>query len=255
MMFALPSTHFGRVLSLFDPSFPNSTMVFSTLEGRTPGKVVVNSLANPTACLVTSNFFDTTFIGGTIDQDWLESTVAALRRTQDVTLTWSAYVANGLEPPDMPSAAIDRLEFYSGALAAPVHLPEGHHLQRIDAALFSRCLWQDVALMAFGTTENFLRHGIGVCLMRDDELCSEAYAFFRGAGKFEIGAVTHDNYRKQGYAYIACTHLNHMCAARGYPTYWSCHRDNTASAATARKLGYATERAYTFLHYPKTTPH
>lgn len=43
-MFALPSMHFGRVLPLFDSSFPNSTMVFSTLEGRTPGKVFVNSL-------------------------------------------------------------------------------------------------------------------------------------------------------------------------------------------------------------------
>ena len=252
-MIALPSTHFGRVLPLFDPSFPNSTMVFSTLEGRTSGKVFVNSLANPTACLVTINFHDLTFIGGTIDQEWLESAVAELRRTQDVILTWSAQVANGLEPPDVPSAEIDRLEFYGGVLAGPAALPDGHHLQLIDAALFSRCLWQKEALMAFGTMENFLRHGIGVCLMRDDELCSEAYAFFQGAGKFEIGVITHDKYLKQGYAYITCTHVNHMCEARGYPTYWSCHSDNPASAATARKLGYTTERAYKFLYYPKTT--
>lgn len=252
-MFALPSTHFGRVLPLFDPSFPNSTMVFSTLEGKTPGKVFVNALANPTACLVTINFHDLTFLGGTIDQEWLDSAVAELRRTQDVNLTWSAHVANGLEPPDVPSAEIDRVEFYGGALAAPVDIPEGHHLQLIDVELFSRCLWQNEMLMAFGTTQNFLRHGIGMCLMRNDELCSEVYAAFQGAGKFEIGAITHDKYLKQGYAYIACTHLNHMCEARGYPTYWSCHSDNAASVATARKLGYATERKYKFLHYPKTT--
>jgi RimJ/RimL family protein N-acetyltransferase len=252
-MLELPSPHFDRVAPLFDPSFPNSTMVFSTLEGRTPGKVFVNSLVNPTACLVTINFHHTTFIGGTIDQEWLDSTVAELRRTQNVILTWTAQVANSFEPPGVPGAEIDRLEFYGGVLEGPANIPEGHHLQFIDAELLSRCLWQNEILMAYGTTENFLRHGIGVCLMHRDELCSEAYAFFQGAGKFEIGAITHDKYLKQGYAYIACTHLNHICEARGYPTYWSCHSDNAASAATARKLGYVTERTYTFLYYPTTT--
>ena len=86
--------------------------------------------------------------------------------------------------------------------------------------------------------------------MADDEICSEAYAVFRGAGKFEIGAITHEKYRGRNYAYITCKHLIGICEDRGYPTYWSCHQDNAASVATARKLGYRTQRVYKFLHYP-----
>ncbi len=250
-MFEMPATQFNRVLPLFDEEQPNSAMVFSTLEGRTPGKAYINVIDNPTACILTINFHNLTFLGGMIEQQWLNEAVAKLRRTQDVNLTWSSQVAQGLKPPSPPVAEIARFEFFDCPTEPSVALPDGHHLQNIDIELFSRCLWRDEVIMACATTENFLRHGFGLCLMTHNEIRSEAYAAFRGAGKFEIGVITHDKYFKQGYAFITCKHLIRICEERGYPTCWSCHQNNVASVATARKLGYKTQKAYKFLYYSR----
>jgi GNAT superfamily N-acetyltransferase len=255
-MFELPKAHFGYVLPLFDPDQPNSPMLFSTLEGRTPGKAYVDDLDHPRRCLVTINFYHITFVSDAIDQPWLNEAVGELRQTHDVSLTWSPQLAARLAPPPSLAAEIVRYEFDNYAteqaerLADPVPLPEGVQLRAIDAELFAHCLWRDEMVMACGTPENFLRHGMSLCLMAKDEICSEAYAAFLGAGKFEIGVITHEKYRQRGYAYLTCQHLIKLCAERGYPTYWSCHQANAASVATARKLGYRTQRAYKFLAYP-----
>jgi hypothetical protein len=226
-------------------------MVFSTLEGRTPGRAFVDDLEHPTRCLLVINFYHLSFIGGVPDQHWLDQTVAELRRGQDVNLTWSPQIAARLTPPATPAAETARFEFYARAPAPPMPIPDGHQIQRIDGELFARCAWRDEMLLSFGTAENYLRHGIGLCLTTGDEIRCEAYAVYRGAGMFEIGAVTHEGYRQRGYALLTCQHLVHICEARGWPTYWSCNQENAASAATARKLGYRVQRAYQFLDYPE----
>lgn len=109
--------------------------------------------------------------------------------------------------------------------------------------LFARCLWHDDMVTASGTAENFLRQGIGLCLMAGDEICSEAYAVCRGAGSFEIGIVTAEAHRGRGYAFLVRQHLMRLCEASGQLTRWSCFADNTASAHLSRKLGFQTEHA------------
>jgi RimJ/RimL family protein N-acetyltransferase len=247
-MFELPSAQFTRVLSLFDPDQPNSTMLFSTLEGRTPGKVYVDDVDHPTASTLVINFYNTTFLGGALDPFWVRQALSELRRNQDILVTWSPRLAVSLEPPALE---IDRYEFYDRIPGPPLPVPAGHYLRTIDEVLLPRCLWYDETLLAFGTTENYLANGIGLCLMANDEICSEAYAVFRGAGKFEIGVITHEKYRRRGYALLVCQNLVEACEARGTPTSWSCHQENTASAATARKLGYQVQREYKFLLYPR----
>jgi hypothetical protein len=99
--------------------------------------------------------------------------------------------------------------------------------------------------------EHFLRNGIGVAVMDGEEICSEAYAVFLGAGKFEIGIVTNEKYRRQGNAYLACKRLTQLVEETGYPPHWSYVGGNVASAATARKLGFGGQREYTWFHYPQ----
>lgn len=139
-MLELPTTHFDRVIPLFDAGQPNSTMIFSTLAGRTLGRAFVDNLDNPANCLL---------------------------------------------------------------------------------------------------------------VMDGDVICSEAYAVFLGAGKFEIGIVTNQEYRKQGYAYLACKGLLQLVEATGYPPRWSYFGGNVGSAATARKLGFGGQREYQWFSYPQ----
>jgi RimJ/RimL family protein N-acetyltransferase len=52
---------------------------------------------------------------------------------------------------------------------------------------------------------------------------------------------------QKGYATITCAHLIQEMEQQGYLTYWNCAKDNQASIALARKLGYQTEKVYRLL--------
>lgn len=246
-MFELPKAHFDRLLPLFDTDQSNSTMIFSTLTGHTLGKAYVDDIDQPANALLVTPFQNFSFTHPTVDPHWLNETVTELRQTQGIILNWSPQMA--IEPPSSPSREIAGYEFLDFSAAEPIPIPEGRHLQRIDGELFTRRQWRDLVLAAFGSVEDFLRDGIGVALMEGDEICSEAYALFLGAGKFEIGIVTHEKYRKQGCAAIATQHLAHLCEERGYPPHWSYFEGNMASAATARKIGFRNQRTYQWFLY------
>ena len=108
-------------------------------------------------------------------------------------------------------------------------------------------------VLAHGSAENFLQHGIGLCLMSADNICCEGYAVWRDQEKFEIGAITHEEYRKRGFAYTTCNYLNQLCIERGYSTYWVCNQSNLASAATALKLGYRVQKEFKWVIVPEAT--
>jgi len=250
-MLELPPAQFSLVIPLFTPEQSNSTMIFATLEGRTPGKVYVDHADRPQQCLVVINFLNFTFMGGTVDQAWLTQSVNELCQTQKIMLNWTETVATTLQPPGEPAEIRGGLAFDQCRPVQPAPLPPGHTLRVIDRALLARCLWHEVMVLACGSTENFLAQGMGLCLLQGDEICSEAYAVWQGVGKFEIGIVTHEQHRQRGYAHLVCQHLIKWCEAQGYSPYWSCMQENVASAATARKLGFQKEQAYQWLVYDK----
>ncbi len=252
-MLELPQTHFDRVTHLFDPAQTNSTMIFSTLAGRTLGRAFVDDLDHPTNCLLVMNFQGMSFTHVTVDQAWLNATVAELRGQIDFFLNWSPEMAAQLTPPPDYKRSYMGHEFMTYRAQGELALPPGRRIQRMDAALFDRCTWRDLMLSAFGTPEHFLAHGFGVCVMDGDAICSEAYAVFLGAGKFELGIVTNEQYRRQNNAYLACKALLQLVEATGYLPHWSYFEDNAGSAATARKLGFGDQRDYVWWYYPQVT--
>ena len=100
-----------------------------------------------------------------------------------------------------------------------------------------------------GSLSKFLAHGVGLCLMREEEILVEAYASALGKTRAEIGAITREAYRGRGYAPIACAFLIEACQQRGYQAYWSCDADHLASLRVAHKLGFQQERAYRIYEY------
>lgn len=250
-MLELPKEHFDRVTHLFDPTQPNSTMLFSTLAGRTLGRAFVEDLDQPMNCLLVMGFQHFSFTHASVDPQWLNETVAALRPHFSFILNWSPEMAAMMPPPPDFSREYAGHEFMEYHAQGDLHLPSGRRLQRMDADILARCTWRDLMLGGFGTTEHFLAHGLGMCVMAGDAICSEAYAAFLGAGKYEIGIVTNEQYRRQGNAYLACKGLLQLVAELGYPPHWSYFEDNIGSAATARKLGFDAQRDYQWWAYPQ----
>jgi RimJ/RimL family protein N-acetyltransferase len=92
-----------------------------------------------------------------------------------------------------------------------------------------------------------LEKGFGFCLVKEQELLSEAFAADAALGMIEIGTITGDSYRQRGYATLCCAQLIRECEARGYRTYWNCAKDNLASAGLARRMGYQSEKEFRYI--------
>ncbi len=236
--------------ALFDPGDPASLRCFAVLEGNLAGRFLADNSSHPAWGIVQEAAHGTIYLGGVLDASLVSEVVATLREDSDVLVgLWHGDRRLDLLPshPDYIGATlefVDRPGGGAGLAAFQQLLPEGCAVRRIDHALFERCLWRDDTVAAFGSVERFLERGLGYCLMRGDEILCEAYAGPGVMGLREVGVLTHEAYRGQGYATIACAYLIELCETTGYQTYWNCAKTNLASAALARRLGYHTEREY-----------
>ena len=240
-------------------AIPNRAILFAVLEGQNPGQVWIDVREAPTRCMVVAHV-GAIFIGGVWEQQALDLAIMALRREREIFLAWPQQGMGSLRPPNQYSLVFPRLEFWDRApeLAGDLHspfararnLPARLAFRRIDADLLRRCAWRDQMVDFCGSEDAFERLALGFCLLRDDDILCEAYASSRGAGLWEIGVVTTERERGKGYAALTCAQLILACEAQGTPTMWSCDIANTASAATARRLGYRIERPYIFYYYP-----
>ena len=239
--------------ALFDPTLPNAPMLFAILEGHLPGRAIADDPLAPTLAAVQSAE-GIAFISRTATQAELDAALSGLRRDAIVGLTWPGD-AGGSATPEPPARVQDRLGF--GPIPATGEafgrlrndLPPGVTVRPMDAELLARCEWRELVEGAHGSVEAFLEHGIGLCLMRDDEILAEAYAPFIGAGVAEVGVVTAEAHRGHGLAAIAIAWLAATLDERGLAMYWSCDTTNDASVRVAGKLGFGPARPFGILLY------
>jgi RimJ/RimL family protein N-acetyltransferase len=132
-------------------------------------------------------------------------------------------------------------------------LPEGAKLQAVDERLLERSQNRNLHLSGYPSPEEALEDMVGFFLMKGDEILSEALAGAEAMGTREIGIDTPEPHRQRGYATITCARLIQHCEHLGLQTYWNCNKENLASVALARKLGYQTEREYKLLMWNKAT--
>jgi RimJ/RimL family protein N-acetyltransferase len=249
-MHQIPATN-PILKDLFDPQLPNSPALWAVLKGNHSGKALVDELQLPSQAVLRTDAVLTYFSTRT-RQSFLNQVIAVMREFEEIRLVWPHETS--LYPPEIESASIEeRFEFSetdSDTLSRlRSQLPTGCLIRAIDAQLLQRCEWHDDMVFYTGSTENFLAHGIGLCLMQGDEILVEVYASALGKTRAEIGAITRENYRGRSYAQIACAYLIEACQQRGYQAYWSCDADNTASMRVAQKLGFQKTNSYQIFKY------
>lgn len=241
------------LLALFDPDVPNNPALWAVLRGRHQGRAVVDDPRHPLQCVLRTDAC-LTYFGRYTSQAFLLDAVEHFRDQGPVWLVWPP--GSGVLPPMRPVAlAVPRVEFYDLLPHSPLlkswrcQLPSDCTIRPIDRQLLERCQWRSDMAFYCGSLDNFLKNGIGLCLMRDEQIIVEAYASALGESRAELGAITWEPFRGQGYAPVACAHLIDICARRGYQAYWSCDASNHASQRVARKLGFRQERAYKIFEY------
>lgn len=245
MIHPMPAERLSRLIPLADADLPNRCMLISFLEGRSNGAAFVDDPDQPSAFLAILDFYGFGFVGGGADAAWYADAIAQIRSRRRLVLVSPA----GITLPE-PTQTMQRIEFLHPPKTQPTPpLPDGYSFRALDANLLERCLWRDEMVVGYGSAERLLGEGHGICLMHGDEIACETYALFPAEGHYEIGTITHEAYRGRGFAYATCVRLCEECARRGMTTTWSCDVDNPASIATARKLGYSTERPYPICYY------
>lgn len=210
---------------------PLALRCFAVLNGDSTGVILTDNPAAPTWGVVQEKSDGTIYLGGSIPPAVLGEVIAHLWRDGEVLFgAWLDEALPGGLPP----------------------IPAGCELRPMDAELLRRTAWYEDTVRGFGSEAAFLAKGLGLCLMRGEEILCEASTGPAVNGLIELGVITHESHRGQGYATLTCTHLADLCQQQGYQTYWNCAKQNLPSAAVARKLGYRTEREYQLLAWEAT---
>jgi hypothetical protein len=101
----------------------------------------------------------------------------------------------------------------------------------------------------FGNLETLLNDGFVACAIVDNKVVATVHTYACTENHAEIGAETHADYRKRGYATAAAALIIEQVQASGQIPVWSTGEDNYASMKVAEKLGFkkVSPRAYVIL--------
>lgn len=136
---------------------------------------------------------------------------------------------------------------------AMARAPNNWQIRAMTAAEFDlngvsvtpRAFWRDSA--------QFLAHGGGLCAQRDGEVGAIGFSSFRFDRTLEIGIETRPAQRGQGLALAVAIALIRRILAEGLEPVWSCRKENAASLALARRLGFVVTRQLPYYRLPAPT--
>ncbi len=245
----------GDLEAQFAPDLPSRPRLLGVLDGALTGVIWADDGDPPAWVVATESADGTTYLGGRIDAASVAAVFARLEPASgDIIVAFTG--------PDDPVRAVVPLDPYHRGEAIDftdrvppegeerqLTPPDGLRIVDMTPDLLARTEWYRDILLAFGGLDRWLDGGIGRCLMRDDEIVSEAMAGPPIRGLMEMGVVTREGNRGRGYATVTCRHLARACEQQGLVPWWNTSLENVASATVARRLGFTRERRYDLVAY------
>jgi RimJ/RimL family protein N-acetyltransferase len=247
-----------EIRSLFRRDEPQARRCFAVLDGAAPtGKIIVDNPGHPEWAFVQEVVDNTVYLGGKIEARTFAEVFATLRQEGAVLIgIWLDDPRMRLLPDD-PYYDGRTLEFYDrttgeGLEVYQQQIPTDCVIKRIDRNLILRTEWGPEDVKLVGGLDNWEKTCFGYCLMRGDEILSEATVGSPALGLYEPGVFTQEAHRGKGYGTMTAARLIQEIEKLGGRTYWNCAQQNIASAAIARKLGYRTKKEYRCMAWQKT---
>jgi predicted GNAT family acetyltransferase len=243
--------------SLFRNDEPQAPRCFAVLDGTTStGKIIVDNLRDPKWGIVQEAGDNSIYLGGNINIETFAEVFAALRQEGDVLVgMWPNDPRLKLLPPN-PVYNGRTLEFYDRPIGEGLdtylrQVPVDCTINRLDRDLIMRTEWGPNDVNSIGGIDSWEKSCFGYCLMCGHEILSEATVGPSALGLYEPGVFTQIEHRGKGYATMVVSRLIQEIEARGGQTYWNCSKQNIASGAIARKLGYRVEKEYLCMVWSK----
>ena len=238
------------IRNFFKRDEPQAPRCFRVLDGViASGKILVDDIQNPTWSVVREPHDNSLYFGGTTDSKIISSVIANLRREGDVLIgMW-------LDDPRIDLLPGDNyydgrvLEFYNRPVGKGLskyldNLPDDCILRRLDRNSIMQTEWGPDDVRSSSGVEIWEKDYIGYYLLKDNMIVAESTVGPPALGLYEPGVFTQEMHRKKGYGTIVSARLVQEIEKLGGQTYWNCAKQNIASAAIARKLGYRVEKEY-----------
>jgi len=238
---------YEKVLPLFEALENSKAVVFSVLEGKSPGEIFVDNVASPKAALlyVKDAFF---YIVGDenieefcreIPDILFEELIPKLDEKEMILFTssdaWQKKLMDILGKFEI--IIIQRLFFQFDADSFSTQdewekeIPDGFRIRPIDNDVINN----------EPSLERVLEVGsgrFGVCMMHGEKIACHCSSVFVGHGEAEVDIFTNDEYRGKGLARLTACAFIDECLRRGLIPSWACWPEREASHALALKLGF-----------------
>lgn len=258
VMVELKKGEFNNIIPLLNKEEVHCTFAYAVTEGRQPGRIYVDNLLQPKACLIICRSGKYLVAGDTNNTAFNEFLSDYLYNRENHSNYFDLYSSSHewivkideLLGDNAAKLSRQLFSWDSSKLSSiskwSEMLSEDFKLQRMDAALFDKYaremdpsyydLWE--------TPDNFLSNGFGFCVLKDNEFVSVCNTYYVRQGVAEIDIVTKDEFRRQGYALAVCSEFIKYCVSNNIKPVWDCDNGNENSKKLADKLGFNSVETY-----------
>ncbi len=242
----LEPSSYGNVLPLLPSAHDAGHLTFSraVLEGRMPGRILVDDVANPASANVLNDCGFDALLGSppseplgplleSISNEHMSEEPGLL---VDVTGTWTAV----LEP--LLGAPFGRKEYHP-PLEPPRDRPLAAGFELVPITVDVANLFEGAVdpwvVRIWGGAEAFVATAPGFAVLAENgDLAAFCTACGIGGGEAEIEIGTNDRYRRLGLARVAAVAFIDVSKGQGLVPAWTCQADNEPSWRLADSLGF-----------------
>jgi hypothetical protein len=260
MMYEIDSGNFYKVLPILSDIEYDKVYASAVAECRQRGRIFVDDTKNPTSALIRHSCG-----AGLLCGEYSEETVAfAANLLLNKNTVGISKLRLSVYPYILEDKLIDKLGdrvAHEVKNISPDHvkrysrikfkfdsdsykkmkvrsLPEGVEIKQIDETLFDRIKGQVVPTYYWTNPVDFIKNGIGYCVVNGDTFISTSFAAYISGSEVDIGIETNPSYRMQGFAKVAAAKMIDYCLRLGLEPIWGCRSDNENSFNLAKSLGF-----------------
>ena len=245
-MFELHNADYTIVLPLMRTIRSKAVYAHSVIENVQPGKIFVNCKEDPKSCLIASRGGKYIVVGDNTDSEFNRDLCKYLSDKRNHNIYYDLYASSDEWIDLLQNQLVGQtvtlshtsFEFNeSKFFNQKIKVPEEFMVLPMNGKLFEQHQNSD-RVDYWGTKDNFLLHGIGFCVVIEDQIVCRCISGFVGNGRAEIDIYTHESYRNRGLAKLLCSVFINYCLTHRLVPNWGCDTGNKASARLATSLGF-----------------
>jgi GNAT superfamily N-acetyltransferase len=265
-MFELAQDTFFKVRPLCQVEETHFPLIQAVIQKKQQGWIFVDKPDDPVSALVITKFGFMQMFGVEHSEDFDADIVAFFSQQDTQTPSYLMWYSPSPQWQNKLNAFVpgqvrrrERMRFIfndqqADYLGSPVDCPADFKLRLLDEKLLEKSGSLKLAIDSrfWSSTDDFLKNGLGVCLITDGEIASLCYSACVVDRLAEIDIVTREEYREKGLASVVARRFIQECRQRGILPTWDCFIGNIASMKLAIKLGFIQDTNYLF--YSFNTP-